>query len=254
MANQDALASFDFAAFFAAVDEARRQRNMGWYDLAGEVWERSARLNAERDDHPLCGGAVSRLGARGETSCQYALYLLRWLGRAPEEFLTGPAADVGDVRLPDPGPDSRLRWDLAQLHAALNAERQRQLLTWAALAAQLGCTPSLADQPAHRADGRHGPDHAGDPVAAQAGRGVHPSREQPAPSRTALGIGGGPAPMATVVAFHAHPDDEVLLTGGRAGCRAGGRAGRGGDGAARAGRPGCPAATRLPPGDPSPPP
>jgi hypothetical protein len=142
VANQNALASFDFAAFFAAVDEARRQRNMGWYDLAGEVWERSARLNAERDDHPLCGGAVSRLGTRGETSCQYALYLLRWLGRAPEDFLTGPAADVGDVRLPDPGPDSRLRWDLAQLHAALNAERQRQLLTWAALAAQLGCTPS----------------------------------------------------------------------------------------------------------------
>jgi hypothetical protein len=41
---------------------------------------------------------------------------------------------------PSPGPDSRLRWDLAQLHAALNVQRQR--LTWAALAAQIGCTPS----------------------------------------------------------------------------------------------------------------
>jgi hypothetical protein len=142
MANRNALATFDFAAFFAAVDDARRNRDMRWDDLAGEVWDRSAQLNAERDDHPLCGGAISRLGARGETSCQYALYLLRWLGRAPEEFLTRPAADVGDVRLPDPGPGSRLRWDLAQLHAALNAERQRQLLTWAALAAQIGCTPS----------------------------------------------------------------------------------------------------------------
>jgi hypothetical protein len=110
--------------------------------LAGELWDQSAQLNVERDDHPLCGGAVSRLGARGETSCQYALYLLRWLGRAPEEFLTAPALDVGEVRLPDPGPDSRLRWDLAQLHAAVNDERQRQGLTWAALARQLGCTPS----------------------------------------------------------------------------------------------------------------
>jgi hypothetical protein len=89
----DALAAFDFAAFFAAVDDARRDRNMGWYDLANELWEQSAQLNAERGDHPLCGGAVSRLGARGETSCQYALYLLRWLGQAPEEFLTGPAAE-----------------------------------------------------------------------------------------------------------------------------------------------------------------
>jgi len=142
MADAGTLAAFDFAAFFAAVDVARRHRDMGWFDLADEVWDRSAVLNAKRDDHPLCGGAISRLGARGETSCQYALYLLRWLGRAPEEFLTGPVADVGDVRLPDPGPDSRLRWDLAQLHAALNAERQRRRLTWATLAAQIGCTSS----------------------------------------------------------------------------------------------------------------
>lgn len=142
MTGTDTLARFDFAAFFAAVDAARRDRDMGWYDLAGELWNQSAQLNAERDDHPLCGGAVSRLGARGETSCQYALYLLRWLGRAPEEFLAGPARPVGDTRLPDPGPDSRLRWDLGQLHAALNQERQRQGITWAALAGQIGCSPS----------------------------------------------------------------------------------------------------------------
>jgi hypothetical protein len=138
----DTLARFDFAAFFAAVDHERRSRDMGWYDLAAELWDQSAHLNAERDDHPLCGGAVSRLGARGETSCQYALYLLRWLGRAPEEFLIGPALEVGNMRLPDSGSDSRLRWDLAQLYAALNVERQRQGLTWAALAGQIGCSPS----------------------------------------------------------------------------------------------------------------
>jgi hypothetical protein len=138
----DALATFDFAAFFAAVNDARRHRDLDWYELADELWDQSAQLNAQRDDHPLCGGAVSRLGARGETSCQYALYLLRWLGKAPEDFLAGPARDVGDVRLPDPGPDSRLRWDLAQLHAALNGERQRQGLAWAGLAEQIDCTPS----------------------------------------------------------------------------------------------------------------
>ena len=140
MADVDTLATFDFAAFFAAVDDARCARDMGWYDLAGQLWDQSAQLNAERDDHPLCGGAISRLGARGETSCQYALYLLRWLGRAPEEFLIGPVADVGDVRLPDPGPDSRLRWDLAQLHTALNEERRG--LPWAGLAEQTGCASS----------------------------------------------------------------------------------------------------------------
>ncbi|MGH3402026.1 MAG: hypothetical protein ACRDRJ_05815 [Streptosporangiaceae bacterium] len=101
VADVDALATFDFAAFFTAVDHTRRDRDMGWGDLARELWDQSAQLNTERDDHPLCGGAVSRLGARGETSCQYALYLLRWLGQAPEEFLARPARDVGDVRLPD---------------------------------------------------------------------------------------------------------------------------------------------------------
>lgn len=82
------------------------------------------------------------MGARGATSCQYALFMLRWLGRAPEEFLTGPVVDVGEVRLPEPGPDSRLRWDLNQLHAALNEQRQQRGLAWAELAETLGCTPS----------------------------------------------------------------------------------------------------------------
>jgi len=85
-----ALPVFDFAAFFAAIDAARGERGLGWYDLADELWEQSSELNAELTDHPLCGGAVSRMGARGATSCQYALFMLRWLGRAPEDFLTGP--------------------------------------------------------------------------------------------------------------------------------------------------------------------
>jgi len=130
-------------AFFAAFDAARRDHGLSWYEFADELWEQSADLNALRiDDHPLCGGAVSRLGARGETSCQYAMFILRWLGRAPEEFLAGPVIDVGDVRLPEPGPTSRLRWDLNQLHAALTERRQEQGMTWAELAQQIGCTPS----------------------------------------------------------------------------------------------------------------
>lgn len=116
---------------------------MGWYELANELWQQSSALNAERStDHPLCGGAVQRLQARGATSCQYALFMLRWLGRAPEDFLSGPVIDVGDVRLPEAGTDSRLRWDLNQLHSALNEQRQQQKLTWAELADGLDCTPS----------------------------------------------------------------------------------------------------------------
>jgi hypothetical protein len=116
---------------------------MGWYELADQLWEQSSDLNAERSgDHPLCGGAVQRLRERDATSCQYALFMLRWLHRSPEDFLAGPVRDVGDIRLPEVGADSRLRWDLSQLHAALNERRQQLRLTWAELAAELDCTPS----------------------------------------------------------------------------------------------------------------
>lgn len=133
---------FDCGALFAALDTRRRERGLGWYELADEMWQQSAELNARHADHPLCGGAVQRLPVRGATSCQYALFMLRWLDRAPEEFLTGAVADVGDVRLPRAGPDRRLRWALDELHAALNARRQEAGLTWAGLAEELGCTPN----------------------------------------------------------------------------------------------------------------
>jgi hypothetical protein len=131
---------FDFDAFIGALDEQRRARELSWFELTDELWEQSSDLNAQRDDHPLCGGAVSRLQRRGAVSCQYALFMLRWLDRAPEDFLTGPVVDVGDARLPEAGPDSRLRWDLGQLHSALNDRRLERRLTWARLAADLDCT------------------------------------------------------------------------------------------------------------------
>jgi hypothetical protein len=112
-----ALPVFDCGALFSALDAQRRDRGLNWYTLADELWQQSSELNAQRTDHPLRGGAVSRLATRGATSCQYALFMLRWLHRAPEDFLTGPVADVGDVTLPEAGTDRRLRWNLNQLHA-----------------------------------------------------------------------------------------------------------------------------------------
>lgn len=90
----------------------------------------------------MCSGALVRTAKRGTMSCQYALIILRWIRRAPEDFLTGPVIDVGDVQLPEVGPDKRLRWDLHQLHAALDEHRRARRLTWASLADELHCTPS----------------------------------------------------------------------------------------------------------------
>lgn len=136
-------AVFDTSALFDALDLQRRDLGLGWYELADRLWEQSSVLNARRDgDHPLCGGAVARLQVRGATSCQYVLFMLRWLDMAPEDFLTGPVLDVGDVALPTAATDSRLRFDLNELHAVLNEQRGQQGLTWAGLAQELGCTPA----------------------------------------------------------------------------------------------------------------
>lgn len=137
----DTLPVFDCGALFAALDGQRRHHGLGWYELADELWRESSDLNAQRTDHPLCGGAVSRLQMRGATSCQYALFMLRWLRRAPEEFLSGPVVEVGDTRLPEAGPDSRLRWNLNEVHTELDQRRKERDLTWAELARVLGCTP-----------------------------------------------------------------------------------------------------------------
>jgi hypothetical protein len=136
------LPAFDGSALISALDAQRAERGLGWNALADELWRQSADLNAQLSDHALCPGALVRTARRATMSCQYALIILRWIRRAPEEFLTGPVVDVGDVRLPEAGPDSRLRWDLSQVHAALNERRQERRLTWAEAAAELDCTPS----------------------------------------------------------------------------------------------------------------
>lgn len=48
-----AVPVFDFAAFFAAFDAGRRERELSWYEFADELWQQSSELNSHRSDHPL---------------------------------------------------------------------------------------------------------------------------------------------------------------------------------------------------------
>jgi hypothetical protein len=137
------LAAFDYDALITALDGRRIEYGLGWNELAGVLWGQSADLNARLDDNCMCPGALVRNAQRrGPMSCQYALIMLRWLDRAPEEFLTGPVVDVGELGLPAAGPEARLRWELGELFAALASHRQQQRLSWASLASELDCTPN----------------------------------------------------------------------------------------------------------------
>jgi len=137
------LPAFDYDAMITALDARRAEHGLGWTELAEELWAQSADLNARLADNRLCPGALVRNAVRrGPMTCQYALIILRWIDRAPEDFLTGPVVEVGDARLPAAGPDARLRWDLGELYEALASHRRDRQLTWATLGEQLDCTPS----------------------------------------------------------------------------------------------------------------
>ena len=113
---------FDCDAFFDALDAERLALGLDWNQVAVELGQ-----------VPLCSThsswitrfAPERLygcagGARSpaQTDCRR-----RWLDRAPEDFLDGPVVDVGEVELPEAGPDSRLRWNLSEIYAELDQER-----------------------------------------------------------------------------------------------------------------------------------
>jgi hypothetical protein len=133
---------FDVDALFTALDGRRRAEGLSWTGVADAIWQLSAELNDKRHDHPIAPTTLSGMAKRGNTSCQHALFILRWLGTAPEDFIAEPyPATVG---VPLPGTDSahRLRWSLTALHAALDKSRAERAETWQQAARRLSCTPS----------------------------------------------------------------------------------------------------------------
>jgi hypothetical protein len=80
------------------------------------------------------------MSRRGEISCQHALFILHWLDRTPESFLTGGSTQ--EYPLPKVGNDRRLRWRLKYLYEAMNEQRLERGLAWTELATILRCTPS----------------------------------------------------------------------------------------------------------------
>jgi hypothetical protein len=140
------IAEFDGRALYAALDAKRQAQGLSWPGAATAIWEMSPALNAGREarglaNHPISPSTLQGLGRRGDTTCQHALFFLRWLERTPESFLAGAHLDAG-APLPACGTDLRPRWDLKVLHAGLNEARASRGATWAQTAELLRCQPS----------------------------------------------------------------------------------------------------------------
>jgi hypothetical protein len=136
-----ALRPFDTGALYAALDDKRNYLGISWPEVARQMWELSSELNARRRDHPISPSTLTKMAEKPFTSCQHALFMLRWLGRTPETFLKGVTGDDERFALPAAGADRRLRWSLKLLSTSMDEKRRRDGLTWPALAAVLGCTP-----------------------------------------------------------------------------------------------------------------
>jgi hypothetical protein len=139
------IREFDGKTLYATLDRKRQAEGLSWPAAAAAIWEMASVLNAARatrgrPNHPISPSTLQRLGEAGNTSCQHALFFLRWLGRTPESFLAGAALDDG-VPLPICGPDRRPRWDLKALHGGLNEARRSRGATWAQTAQDLRCQP-----------------------------------------------------------------------------------------------------------------
>jgi hypothetical protein len=134
---------FDAGALYLALDARRTEPGLSWKGVADQIWELSSELNDRRPrDHPISSSTLIGMATKRRTSCQHALFMLRWLRRAPESFLRGAKAGEPRFALPVAGPDRRLRWSLELLYASMNEKRRQEGLTWAALAAVLECSPN----------------------------------------------------------------------------------------------------------------
>ena len=83
------LTDFDGFALYGALDAKRASMGMSWPQAAEDIWKQSYALNKLRHDHPISPSTIAWMAKNGDTSCQHALFFLRWLGRSPESFTPG---------------------------------------------------------------------------------------------------------------------------------------------------------------------
>lgn len=109
-------AAFDYRAVGEAVEARRQELGLTPSGLVRSIdWLSAAPLGRYRQGNP-------------NTSCQFAIGLLRWLGESPERFSPG-MVDGPECRLPDFGPYS-LRFNMATLWLAVEERRSHHGLTW----------------------------------------------------------------------------------------------------------------------------
>jgi hypothetical protein len=124
---------FDVDALYAALDAQRQARGLTWAGLAREINGQFKRAPVRLISVSTIAGMRKRRVIEGDG----VLQMLRWLGRAPEEFVPGGARPTA-AALPVVQQGQILRFDTAAIYAKLDARRRERGLTWAQVAREVG--------------------------------------------------------------------------------------------------------------------
>jgi hypothetical protein len=128
------LRVFDMHELHRVLDEARRARGLSWAELAAEI----NRPFDGTPSIPISVGTVRGMRDKRSVTSAVVLQVLRWLRRTPESFLSGSDDSAHAAgALPEAGPSRILRFDTRTMHAALDAKRARQGMTWKQVAGEL---------------------------------------------------------------------------------------------------------------------
>jgi hypothetical protein len=125
---------FSLCDLYAALDAERQARGLSWSAVTRQINRSSARVSRRG----ISVSTVTGIGTRAVAEGDGVLQMLRWLNRAPEDFLR--LRGVSRIsRLLPPIPEHRvLRFDTKKIYAALDDRRAQGKMTWAQVAKKVG--------------------------------------------------------------------------------------------------------------------
>src|SRR5262245_31760776 len=129
---------FDLKALYAALDEQRQLRGLSWAQVTREI----NAVGPVPAGHPIATSTIISLRTKAVAEGAGVLQMLRWLGRAPESFMSGLPADLTAAKLPEADAREVLRFDTRKLYEALEQARRTRGLTWPQVAVETGVPAS----------------------------------------------------------------------------------------------------------------
>jgi hypothetical protein len=136
------MRDFDVDALYAALDEQRRSRGLTWAQVTREINAQFERLPVR----PISTSTITDMRRRRVIEGDGVLQVLRWLGRAPEEFVPHRIQRaMTNAALPVVERGKMLRFDAVAIYTALDAQRTGRGMTWTQVARDIGglSAPSL---------------------------------------------------------------------------------------------------------------